>query len=162
MRKKVYGLADKQGYIRLANEYEQHTCVSFERQKKETTVITADGRRVYPLGDMVIDFITLPDDGLFALFEEDRLQLIEDLHLFSADDFNWDFSGYLDEFTENYLMKNNISKDDFAKKMAILDFVQRYEELHPYLSMLDLYTAILPCDNDVLLIHPALCACPTA
>ena len=150
MRKKSYTL-EKQGYISLANEYEQHTYLSFDRQKKEMTVIS-DGQKAYALGDMLIDFITL-DDDILNLYEQDRLQLIEDLHLIDADAFNWDFRGTLDEFTENYLTKNNISKDEFAKKLAIIELLRQFEHQHPYFSMLNLYTAILPYDNTILLTH---------
>ena len=150
MKKRFHSLTDKKGYINLASEYENRTYFSFNRQKKEMTVIMNSSQKIYTLGEMLIDFITL-DDDILDLYDQDRLQLIEDLYLISADDFKWDFSGFIDEFIENYLVKNNISKDEFAKKVAILDFLQRFEDEHPYFSMLDLYTAILPYDNDILL-----------
>lgn len=150
-RKNAFTLEDKQGYIKLDNEYNQHVCVSFNRPKKEMTVISSDGQRVFPLGDLLVDFIALDDDGLFQLFEEDRLSLIEELPRINQSDFEWDFSGELNEFTENYIKQNNISKDDFAKKLAIFELIERYENLHPYLTMLDFYTCILHFDNNTIL-----------
>jgi hypothetical protein len=150
MRSKFYTLTNKQGFINLSNEYEQRTYLSFNKQKKEMTVISSDHQKVYTLGEILIDFITM-DEDILDLYDQDRRQLIEELHLVDASAFKWDFNGVLDEFIENYLMENNISKDDFAKKIAILDLLNRFDDIHPYFSALDLYTAILPYDNTVLL-----------
>jgi hypothetical protein len=79
------------------------------------------------------------------------LELLENLHLVDASDFDFDLKGVLNEFVENYLKQNHISLDEFAKKVAIYDFVKRYEHMYPYFKLIDLYTSILPVDNVVLL-----------
>lgn len=148
MKKRISSRSDKHGYLRLSNEYEQCTYLTFNRN--DTTVISHDMSVTYTLGEMLIDFISL-DEDILDLFEKDRLQLIDEIHLINANDFEWDFYGMVDKFIENYLAEKNISKDDFAKKVAIFDLLQHYEDFHPYFTMLDLYTNIIPYDNAVLL-----------
>ena len=145
-----YEKADKEGYFKINNEYEQRRYVSFDRQNKEITVFGSKGQNTYTIGEMLIDFV-IQDDGRYYWYEEDRLQLIHDLHRLTAEEFKWDYINKLSEFEENYLKKNNISLDEFAQKIAIYEQVYRYEEIHPYLSMIDLYTSIVPVDNKVLL-----------
>ena len=150
MRKNLYRLDDTEGYVPFYNEYEQRSYVSFDRQKKEMTVFGVDGQKTYGIGELLIHFVTL-DEQCFSLYEEDRRELIQEIDRIDSYIFQWDYSDVLSELLENYLEFHNISKDEFAKKYVIYELVTRHEKMHPYLKMLDLYTSILPFDNDELL-----------
>ena len=159
IRKNVFTMEDSEGYIRLNSEYDLRSYVTFSAQKKEMTVFGTNGQNTYAIGELLIDFVTLNDEIVLSLddevflspYEEDRLELLENLHLVNASDFDFDLKGVLNEYVENYLKQNHISLDEFAKKVAIYDFVKRYEHMHPYFKLIDLYTSILPVDNAVLL-----------
>jgi len=142
-------MEDSKGYIRLGSEYDLRGYITFNGQKKEMTVFGTDSQNTYTIGELLIDFVTLDDEAFLSLYDEDRLQLTEELHLINASDF--DLKGVLNEYVENYLKQNHISLDDFAKKVAIYDFIKRHEHIHPYFRMIDLYTSILPTDNGMLL-----------
>ena len=151
IRKNVFTIEDSQGYIRLRSEYDSKGYITFNGQRKEMTVFGIDSQKTHSIGELLIDLVTLDDKTFLSLYEEDRLELIEELHLINASDFDYDLKGVLNEYVENYLKQNHISLDDFAKKVAIFDWVKRHEHIHPYFRLIDLYTSILPMDNDVLL-----------
>ncbi len=151
IRKNYFTMEDREGYIRLNSEYDLRNYVTFNAQKKEITVFGINGQNTYAIGELLIDFVTLDDEVSLSLYEEDRLELLENLHLVNASDFDYDLKGVLNEYVENYLKQNHISLDEFAKKVAIYDFVKRHEHIHPYFKLVDLYTSILPVDNTILL-----------
>ena len=159
IRKNAFTMEDSEGYIRFNSEYDLRSYVTFNAQKEEMTVFGTNGQNTYAIGELLIDFVTLDDEIVLSLgekvfqspYEEDRLELLENLHLVNASDFDFDLKGILNEYVENYLKQNNINLDEFAKKVAIYDFVKRYEHMHPYFKLIDLYTSILPVDNAVLL-----------
>jgi len=144
-------MEDSKGYIHFSSEYDLRSYVTFNTQKKEMTIFGTNGQNTYATGELLIDFVTLDDEIFLSPYEEDRLELLENLHLVNASDFDLDFKGVLNEYVENYLKQNNISLDDFAKKVAIYDWVKRHEHIHPYFRLIDLYTSILPMNNNTLL-----------
>jgi hypothetical protein len=103
IRKNIFTMDDREGYIRLSNQYDSRGYITINGQKKEMTVFGTDSQNTYAIGELLIDFVTLDDKIYLSLYEEDRLQLIEELHLINASDFNFDLKGLLNEYVENYL-----------------------------------------------------------
>jgi hypothetical protein len=147
MRIDVFTMEDADGYIHFEDEYNRRAYVTISGQSKEMTLYVDNHSETHPIGELLIDFMTLEDEQL-AFYEEDRQELMKDLHLVDASDLG---PGYQNEHVDNYLERNRIGHDDFAKKVAIFDFIKRFEELHPYFKLIDLYGSILPIDNDMLL-----------
>lgn len=136
-------MEDAEGFIHFEDEYNRKAYVTVNEQSKEMTFHFSSYSETHPIGELLIDFLTLEDEQL-DVYEDDRQELIQDLLL-------EDYCGVMNENIENYLAKNRIDHDTFAKKVAIYDFVRRFEDLHPYFRLISLYSSILPMDNDTLL-----------
>lgn len=141
---------DAQGFIRFEDEYTQRAYVAVNRPSREITLHMGDYAETHLIGEMLADFVT-PEKDRFKFYEEDRLELIQNLHLVDASASEMDYSGVMNEFIENYIRKHGISRDEFAKKVAIFDFLKRFAEVHPYFYAIGFYSTILPTDNDTLL-----------
>ena len=152
MARNLFTMDDDDGNVRIENEYGVRNYVTFNMNTRETNLICNGTPKAYPLGELLIDFITLDDDGLLSLYEEDRQELLDHLGNIDASDFDWDRYAYMpNEYVRNYLKQNNISLDAFAKKVEISQLLWRHEGIHPYFQLIDLYTSILPADNETLL-----------
>lgn len=133
----------------LYDQYSHHTYVSVNQLKKEMTVYFKDGQKTYPIGELLMDFLYIPDHEI-SLYEQDRQELIRDIGRYDRSIIERKYH-YLNEPVESYLKQNSITVDDYAKKAMIYDSLDRNRLIHPYLLVMDLFTSILPTDNDKLL-----------
>lgn len=150
MKIDAFTMEDAEGFIHFEDEYSRKAYVTVNEQSKEITLYSENHSETHPMGEMLTDFVT-PDEDRFAFYEEDRQELIQDLHLVDASALEEDYSGMMNPFVENYISEKRIDRDDFAKKVAIYDFVNRFEEVHPYFRTIGFYSTILPTDNETLL-----------
>jgi hypothetical protein len=150
MKMDVFTMEDADGAIHFEDEYSRRPYVTINSQSKEMTLHADNYSETHPIGELLIDFVT-PEEDKFDFYEEDRQELIQNLYLVDASALDHEYNGKITEFDENYIKEKRIDRDDFAKKVAIYDFVKRFEEVHPYFRTIGFYSTILPTGNDTLL-----------